>query len=1230
MLLVQLHAATALLATRGVAPQHHASRFNTGQATAAPRFLPVEMRMKAPAAPEELLARESWTEEGFETIQGLLGVCQQLNRKRADAEHLGISLLADKSPAWDLVSAAGANPKEVRNGFEDIALEGRRAELVQSLRARFATACHGSGVGSPPMHTFDASMALCQAVPAAARGGSATLEMREAELVASLSAQFALACQEQRIKSPAMGTFGTTEPGTEQRQLGESLLALLRRAEAQKCLLDDELLDAEHLLLALLEDPRCGEKVMHEVSLDATALRSAIATTRGPKPPPKPKAPPPAIGVVPRAAETLPTETLPSVPKKVPTPPAPRAAADEEDNDDVVLGGSKPRAAKPKSTTPIEPPPTRKSAPPTVAKVSAVVPTPAPAAPRPMKAAQREHSTLNPGWDSAYTASSLAPASGPLAPRRVPSASVPRPAKPTAAATRAEARNAKAAAAAAAAPATLNPTLQNPDEPSDPSSSALEKYATDLTEEARAGRLDPVIGRDDEVRRAMTVLSRRTKNNPIFVGEPGVGKTAIVEGLAQRIVDGDVPDTLQGCRVMALDMGALVAGAKMRGDFEERLKAVLNEVEEAGGEIILFIDEIHTVVGAGKADGSMDAGNLLKPLLARGKLRCVGATTLDEYRSQIEKDPALERRFQQVLVEQPTVEATVAILRGIKEKYEVHHGVTIADSALVSAAVLSDRYISERFLPDKAIDLIDEAAAKLGMDATSRPQELDEVARRLLLVEMEQISLAADAEDDPRAQTELAGLDAEAAQLRVRQDDLMRRWEEEKAGQGADEEGSLLRHLVGESDVAKVLSEWTGIPSDRMMAAEAEKLLDLPSILASRVKGQAGAVDSVAEAIMRSRAGLADPSRPLASFLFLGPTGVGKTELAKALANTLFDDEEAMVRLDMSEFMSAHSVSRLLGAPPGFVGYEAGGELTEAVRRKPYSVVLFDEMDKAHPDVFNVLLQILDDGRATDGQGRVVNFKNTIIILTSNTGAEHVLQAKGDPELAGEVREQVLGALAKRYRPEFLNRLDEMVIFNPLGLAQMRAIAGLQIKALQGRLAERRVTLHLADDALDALTESGYSPEYGARPLKRAVQKQLETPLARAIISSAVADGDCVEFVPEELTRELAMEVNGLCKVVDEEAPLSNTDDEADDDAEDNALLADALLIARTRAKLKGAALGPEGGKLARHAFFTIVKAKKTKATRAGAARASSGKDARNAFFENKWRQSRSQGSWRS
>ena len=634
----------------------------------------------------------------------------------------------------------------------------------------------------------------------------------------------------------------------------------------------------------------------------------------------------------------------------------------------------------------------------------------------------------------------------------------------------------------------------------------------------------------------------------------------------------------------------------------------------------------------------MDAGNLLKPALARGQLRCIGATTLDEYRQYIEKDAALERRFQQVVVEQPTVEATVAILRGLKSKYELHHGVSIADSALVSAAVLSDRYISERFLPDKAIDLIDEAAAKLGMDATSRPQELDEVARRLLQVQMEQISIAVEAETDTRARTTLAGLDAEAAELGVRQADLTRRWEEEKAGQGADEEGSLLRSLVAESDVATVLSEWTGIPSDRMLAAEAEKLLDLPSILAARVKGQAGAVDSVADAIMRSRAGLADPSRPLASFLFLGPTGVGKTELAKALASSLFDDEDAMVRLDMSEFMSAHSVSRLLGAPPGFVGYEQGGELTEAVRRRPYSVLLFDEMDKAHPDVFNVLLQVLDDGRATDGQGRVVNFKNTIVILTSNTGADAVLLAKGDPELAGEVREQVLEALAKRYRPEFLNRLDEMVIFNPLGLAQLRSIAGLQLAALQGRLAERRITLRLADDALDALTERGYSPEYGARPLKRAVQKELETPLARALLASTVTDGDTVEFVSDSLTGQLTLEVVGAAvadEAVDVEAVadveaevadevlLRDADDVADDDAVDNALLADALLVAKARAKLKGAALGPEGGKTGRHAFFTIVKAKKTKATRGGAARADSGEHARVAFFANKWRHSK-------
>ena len=816
MLLLQLHAATTLLATRCVAPQEHTSRFKTGQVSpfVAPRHPPVDMRMNQPVAPEELLARESWTEEGFETIQGLLGVCQQLNRKRADAEHIGISLLVDDSTACHMVSAAGADPKELRDGFEDVALEVRRAELVQGLRARFATACHGSGVGSPPMHSFDASMALCRAVPAMGNGGLATLGMREANLVERLSAQFTIACKEQRIKPPAMNTFGTAEQGADQRQLGESLLALLRRAEAQKCLLNDELLDDEHLLLALLEDPRCGERVMHDASLDATALRSVIATTRGPRPPRTPKAPPPTIGMEPRASETLPTSPSPPAPKKVsaPTPSAPRAAADDEDEDDVVIGGSKPRASKPKSKSSKEPP-VRNSAPPTMAKASAVNPSPLPAAPRPrVEARSREPSTLNPGWDSSSSTSSLPTGSGPLAPsaRRVPrSASMPQQSKPTAADSRANARNAKAPAAAAAAPATLNPTLQNPDEASDPSSSALEKYATDLTEEARAGRLDPVIGRDDEVRRAMTVLSRRTKNNPILVGEPGVGKTAIVEGLAQRIVSGDVPDTLQGCRVMALDMGALVAGAKMRGEFEERLKAVLNEVQEANGEIVLFIDEIHTVVGAGKADGAMDAGNLLKPMLARGQLRCIGATTLDEYRQYIEKDAALERRFQQVVVEQPSVEATVAILRGLKEKYEVHHGVTIADSALVSAAVLSDRYISERFLPDKAIDLIDEAAAKLGMDATSRPQELDEVARRLLQVQMEQISLAAEAEEDERARTQLAGLDAEAAELGVREADLTRRWEEEKAGQGADEEGSLLRSLVTESDVATVLSEWT-------------------------------------------------------------------------------------------------------------------------------------------------------------------------------------------------------------------------------------------------------------------------------------------------------------------------------------------------------------------------------------------------------------------------------------
>jgi len=714
---------------------------------------------------------------------------------------------------------------------------------------------------------------------------------------------------------------------------------------------------------------------------------------------------------------------------------------------------------------------------------------------------------------------------------------------------------------------------------------ALERYSRDLTAEARAGKLDPVIGRDDEVRRAMTVLSRRTKNNPILLGEPGVGKTAIAEGLAQRIASGDVPESLRKRKLLALDMGALVAGAKYRGEFEERLKAVLEEVTKSAGEIVLFIDEIHTVVGAGKGEGSMDAGNLLKPALARGELRCIGATTLDEYRQYIEKDPALERRFQQVLVREPSVEATTAILRGLKERYELHHGVSISDSALVAAATLSERYISERFLPDKAIDLVDEAAAKLKMDATSRPQALDEVNRRLLQVQMEEISLRKDAERDSRASKRLEALEAEEARLIEKQEALMERWEAEKdkmgrvqkikeelektnmeiekaeqayelnraaelkysvlpqlqkelaeaeanAG-GSEAEGSaqdavgrasrgvidddgdgddapLMKTLVEEADIAAIVSQWTGVPLTRLLRSESTKLLELDAALARRVTGQGEAVHVVAEAIQRSRAGLSDPTKPIASFMFLGPTGVGKTELAKALAVNLFDDESSMVRIDMSEYMSAESVSRLVGAPPGYVGYEQGGQLTEQVRRRPYSVILFDEVDKAHPEVFNVLLQLLDDGRVTDGQGKTVNFKNTIIILTSNLGAQEVLAGEGDPTRQSEVRLKVLDALRQRYRPEFINRLDEVVIFNPLSREQLGPIAQLQLTALRSRLASRSISLHVTPAALDALVDLGYSPEYGARPLKRVLQKELEAPLARALLSGEVSDGDDV------------------------------------------------------------------------------------------------------------------------
>ena len=711
---------------------------------------------------------------------------------------------------------------------------------------------------------------------------------------------------------------------------------------------------------------------------------------------------------------------------------------------------------------------------------------------------------------------------------------------------------------------------------------ALEKYSRDLTQEAKDGKLDPVIGRDDEVRRAMTVLSRRTKNNPILIGEPGVGKTAIAEGLAQRIAAGDAPESLLECKLLALDMGALIAGAKYRGEFEERLKAVLNEVQEAMGQVVLFIDEIHTVVGAGAADGAMDAGNLLKPALARGQLRCIGATTLDEYRQYIEKDAALERRFQQVFVDQPNVEATTAILRGLKERYELHHGVSISDGALVAAASLSDRYIADRFLPDKAIDLVDEAAAKLRIDATSRPQVLDQVSRRLMQVQMEEISLKQDAQTDARAASRLAALQEESERLRREQAELAARWEAEKGqleglrdlksqieqtnveieqaeqsyelskaaelkysvlpklqqqlleaeakarGENADEdtgaEGGaagvagaasdtppLLRTTVDEEQIAAVVSQWTGVPVTKMLRSEATKLVSLSDTLGERVAGQETATEAVADAILRSRAGLADPSQPIASFMFLGPTGVGKTELAKALASALFDSDEAMVRIDMSEYMSKESVSRLVGAPPGYVGYEAGGQLTEAVRRRPYSVVLFDEIDKADPEVFNVLLQVLDDGRITDGQGRTVNFKNTIIILTTNIGAGVIVEANGELEKQEEVRLRVLDLLRAKYRPEFLNRLDELILFNPLQKRELRAIARLTLNALTERLATgKQVALEASDAALDVLVDLGYSPEYGARPLKRVVQKEMETPIARRLIEGSIVEGDTV------------------------------------------------------------------------------------------------------------------------